>query len=262
MGNNPTTAVPRPLNPKQPKLLGDLEFGPDVKEPLGGLNPHNPHFKTIGTAFYQLLIEHAGLHKHSHILDLGCGTGRLANALPDDINYNGFDINKRFVDYCVTTYPAKRFVHADLAHPEYNKTGTIDPLHYSLPYDNRTLDIVVAIALFNHLDSATVFHYVREISRILKPRGLLFATILLLNQQSMELINSRAIPPYSFSHRTPKSWHDFAERPLFNVAHPEEAIRRLCIQSKLMIREPIRYGEWCQSKVALTGHDILIAQKV
>jgi hypothetical protein len=85
--------------------------------------------------------------------------------------------------------------------------------------------------------------------------------MILLNQQSMEFINERTAQPYLFPLRTKESWHDFAQRPLFNVAHPEEAVRRVFIKSGLMIKEPIRYGEWCGGRSALTGPDVIIARK-
>lgn len=254
------------LNPKMTCLLGDVLISKDEKKPLGGLNPYNPHFDRIGTQFHRLLIEHAGLKKHHHILDIGCGTGRLTKPLTtflEDGIYDGFDVNNRFLNYCRDNYktPNFTFTHCDVKHEEFNPTGTIDPQTFEFPYPDKTFDVVTAIAVFNHFHTSWVFQYVREISRVIKPRGIFLGTILLLNRQSMEYINTRKTQPYLFPLRTPESWHDFEQRPLWNVAQPEEGIRRVFIKSNLMLKEPIRYGEWCLSKIALSGPDVILARK-
>lgn len=246
-------------------LLHEIRVDPGTTQPLGGLNPYSPHYARIGQQFKNILIEQAGLHKKSRLLDIGCGTGRLTSSLHDFIeaDYHGFDVHPHFIDYCQQTYTNKNFhfKHVDVRHDEYNPAGLIDPATFEFPYPSRSFDVVTAIAVFNHFHTKWIFQYIRQIGRVLRPKGIFLGTILLLNQQSMEFINRRERPPYQFNHRTPESWHDFHDRPLFNVAHPEEGIRRAFIKNNLMIREPIRYGEWCESKVALSGPDVLVACK-
>lgn len=265
MGSDPIATPPTGITPRRQELLADIRVDPAQTAPLGGLNPYSPHYARIGGQFKQLLIEHAGLTNSSNVLDVGCGTGRLTSALHGFLTgeYHGFDVSKHFLGYCRKTYtkPNFHFLHCDVRHDEYNPNGAVDPTTFAFPYPHKSFDIITAIAVFNHFHTSWVFQYVRQISSLLRPKGIFLGTILLLNQQSMEFINRRQKPPYQFGHRTPESWHDFETRPLFNVAHPEDAIRRVFIKSNMMIREPIRYGEWCESKIALAGPDILIAQK-
>jgi 2-polyprenyl-3-methyl-5-hydroxy-6-metoxy-1,4-benzoquinol methylase len=258
----PATAPARLTAPKRDELLGQLTIGPAVTQPLGGLNPHNPHFDKIGTQFHQIMVEHAGLQKHHHVLDIGCGTGRLTKPLTRFLNrdtYHGFDANRRYLSYCEQY--TSNLTWCDVLHPEYNPDGALDAKTFEFPYQPRKFDVVVALAVFNHFHTSWVFQYVREASRVLKPRGVLIFTAILLNQRSMQFINGVQTQPYAFPHRTPESWHDFESRPLWNVAQPEDAIRRVCIKSNLTIKEPIRYGEWCNSPVALLGPDVIIAKK-
>lgn len=266
MGTDPLPETPAAVvAPRRPGLLHDIRVNPAETAPLGGLNPYSPHYAKIGEQFHRLLIEQAGLHQKSTILDIGCGTGRLAHPLHDFLegDYHGFDVHPHFIDYCRQTYtkPNFHFKSFDIRHDEYNPSGVIDPVTFEFPYSVNSFDIVTAIAVFNHFQTDWIFQYVRQISRILKPKGIFFGTFLLLNRQSMEFINRRRRAPYQFTHRTPKSWHDYESRPLFNVAHPEDGLRRVFIKSRLMIKEPIRYGEWCESKIALAGPDVIIAQK-
>ena len=267
MDHNPVPpAATTGLSPRRQQLLADIQINPAETRPLGGLNPYSPPFDTIGQQFAKLLADHAGLTPSTKLLDLGCGTGRLTKPLQGTLtegSYHGLDVHPRFLDFCRQTYTAPNFQfdHLDIRHDEYNPEGKIETTNARLPYATNSFDLVAAVAVFNHFHTSWVFQYVREMGRVLKPRGVLFATILLLNKQSMEFINTRKEPPYSFQHRTPESWHDFRDRPLFNVAHPEEAIRRVFIKSNLMIREPISYGQWCRTQAGLTGPDVIFASK-
>lgn len=247
----------------RPELLANIRVDPTVTAPLGGLNPYNQHYSIIGKQFHRLLIEYAGLTKNQCILDIGCGTGRLAAQLTDfSKEYHGFDVHPHFIDYCNTTYksPSVHFDCFDINHAEYNPTGKINPLEFEFPYPALKFDIVVAIAVFNHFKVEWVGHYIKQVKRILKPRGVFFGTHLLLNEQSIKFSGQRRKPPHQFAHYCDESRCDFENRPLFNIAHRETTIRRMFIDSGFMIREPILYGEWCGSSAAITGPDVVIAR--
>ncbi len=248
-----------------PAKLGELEFGPTNTKPLGGINPHNKTFDIIGQQYFKLLIEHANLTANSKILDIGCGTGRLAKQLAKFLNNNsyiGIDNNIKYIQYCTTTYPDFKFDHLDVQHDEFNPTGKINPESVELPYSDRQFDLVVVMGLFNHFKFRWAAQYMRQISRVLKPRGIFFGTFILLNQVSMGAIESKSTKrPFRFNYRSDEGWYEYQDRQLLNVALPEQALRKVFIRSSLMIKEPIRYGQWCNSQLALTGHDIIIAKK-
>ncbi len=263
MDNHPSSPITAAVNTE---FLADLPIHPGVLVPLGGLNPYNPYFDKIGVQFKNLLIGHAGLTLGSRVLDVGCGTGRLAKQLVPFLDrgyYCGFDVHPKYVEYCKEHYKGNcEFARFDLFHDEYNRFGTIDPLGFEFPYLNNSFDVVAVVAVFNHFRIEWVCHYLGQVGRVLRPRGVLLATILLLSHQSVPFIGSRVKPPYQFGYKGVESWYDFESRPLFNVAHSEAVVRRAMIRGGLMIREPIRYGEWCEAKHALAGPDMLIAVKM
>lgn len=251
----------------EPKLayrLGELPIIDDSDAPRGGINPKSPMFDKIGQQFLRLFIDHARLSKRSKVLDVGCGTGRIAKALEGFLEggkYTGLDANSRFIDYCEATYKKAKFDHCNVYHEEYNPTGTIPASTYKFPYENRSFDFVCAIALFNHIPFDSAVNYIREMIRVTKPQGTFFATFILLNQRSMQAVDKKPEHPFKFDKREHDGWYEYINRPFWNIALPEMAIRRVFVQSGMMIKDPIRYGEWCGSAAAITGHDVLVAIK-
>ena len=249
-----------------PTPIHKIDINISEKRPLGGLNPYNPNYDKIGNAFCKLLIEHAHLNSKSKILDVGCGTGRLANPvlqLLDSGQYYGFDVNSKYINYCKQRWKEYdgHFIHADIQHDEYNPNGAFDIMDYKFEYPDNSFDIAASIAVFNHFETRWVFRYIAEMTRVLKPKGILIATFLILNSLSMQNIEASSSTGFHFEYKSLDSWHKFKDRRLVNVAIPESGLRQQCIKCKLMIKEPIRYGEWCGSSLAITGHDVLIAIK-
>lgn len=260
MGGNQITKVSIEKSPVISCKLGEIRFSPESSKPLGGLNPHCDQFDIIGQQLKDILISHANYTPKSRILDIGCGTGRLAKQLRSNY-YVGIDNNKYFIEYCNDSYSMK-FTHHDVEHEEYNPNGTIKALESSLPFRDKSFDLVVCFGLFNHFHCEWILHYINDVSRVLTPRGILAFTIILLNDHSKQLISDgKTKRPFQFDYRKELSWHEFQDRPLLNVAVDEVTLRRGLLKNNLIIKEPIRYGEWCRGNNPLSGHDIIFARK-
>jgi SAM-dependent methyltransferase len=98
------------------------------------------------------------------ILDFGCGCCRVVRHLKalTKAELHGTDYNPDLISWCSR--------HLDFARFATNQSGP--PLNYTDKY----FDFVYAISVFTHLPEDLQIAWVKELSRILKPNGLLLIT--------------------------------------------------------------------------------------
>jgi SAM-dependent methyltransferase len=104
------------------------------------------------------ILKAAGLAEGMRLVDLGCGSGRLASALHGrgKFSYVGIDIIQALLDYAKTKAPSYEFIrHRGL----------------SIPQQDASADIVSAFSLYTHLLQTEIYIYLSESVRILKPGG-------------------------------------------------------------------------------------------
>lgn len=108
------------------------------------------------------------------VLDLGCGTGRhLVTLAKSGFLVTGLDISREAIK-ASGEWLASENLHADLR--EHDMTGP-------LPFEDGFFDAVVSIQVIHHAVLATITAIVREVTRVLKPGGFVFATVPKLKNQ-------------------------------------------------------------------------------
>lgn len=117
------------------------------------------HYDEIGQIAAEIVIR-CGLTSSSSIIDLGCGSGRLAKhigiRLPQ-IQYLGIDVVQELLDYAATRTP-----------PHFRYLLNYEP---NIPAPDASVDMVVAFSVFTHLYHEESFVYLRDIKRVLRPGG-------------------------------------------------------------------------------------------
>jgi ubiquinone/menaquinone biosynthesis C-methylase UbiE len=225
-------------------------------------------YRAIGDEFLVYFRQLCGLQPGHHILDLGCGAGRMAVPLAEYLSpqgsYEGMDIIRESIDWCLEhisrKFPNFRFQLADVYNKCYNPKGRYQASEYKFPFADNSFDFAFLTSVFTHMLPQEVTNYMRELKRVLKPRGKCLITWLMLNPDSEALVNEGK----SFLNVV----HPLGDCRIMNpevpedaVAYPEDKILQLYDSVGLLVEVPLRYGSWCGRAKFLSYQDICIARK-
>lgn len=224
------------------------------------------HFE-VGEEFFRYFTDLAGLKPHERVLDVGCGTGRMARPLTNYLtsgSYDGLDIVAPSIAWCKKAYAGFRnfrFHFANIHNLSYNPSGTSLASEYRFPFPDSSFDFVLLASVFTHMLPADLENYLREIARILKPDGRCLISYFLLNAVSLKLISENA-SAIQFKGELPGCRVDNLEMPEGAVAYDENRVRDLYEKYGLRILEPLRYGAWCGRKDGLSFQDLIVGSKL
>ena len=202
------------------------------------------------------LIEYCGLKPCDAVLDVGCGVGSMARSLVHYLDsqgrYEGFDINKEFIDWLqkniTQKHPNFRFKHVDIWNSNYNAKGKIVASKFKFPYESDSFDVVFLGSVFTHMLPMDLENYLSEITRVLKPNGKSLVTYFLLTPERQNLTDDKLRTGfmdtgmgYSVTNRAV---------PEEAVAYKQEYILNLYKKNNLKIIPPIKYGNLQDAIVA------------
>jgi len=123
------------------------------------------NYASTGTLLADILIDE-GLRDGNALMDLGCGSGRLASALGPRVSlkYLGYDIVPELLEYARSKSP----------------DGYEFRLNHSrrLPAESASFDFVAAFSVFTHLLHEESYLYVQDAQRVLRPGGKLVFSFL------------------------------------------------------------------------------------
>jgi SAM-dependent methyltransferase len=260
-------------------LRGIYYLPSDVRDAL--LRRHNPmvpsrreaafigdgDFAGMGRRFLEQFVGLGGLQPDHHVLDIGCGIGRMALPLTRFLNaqgeYWGFDPVPAGIKWCeahiTPHFPNFHFYVADVWSKSYNRGGRTPSAAYRFPHADGSLDFVFATSVFTHMLPEDVDNYLANIARVLKPGGVCFATYFLLND-----LTCNAAAAEDFRYPVDSSGACMAVSKVeFEkaVAFAEPFIREAHRRHGLIVDEPIRFGRWATPKGGPAYQDIVIGRK-
>lgn len=232
-----------------------------------GWIPDKEIFINSGRIQSNLILKETEVKSFHRILDIGCGIGRIALHLTKFINrgkYLGVDTIHNSVEWCnkniSTKYPSFSFLHLDVQNSLYNPYGSQNPSLVRFPFVDKSFDIVIMYSVLLHMLPEHWTNYIKEIHRLLVPKGKFFATIHAITPDSEKSIKeNKSLINFILSNNGKYYTAD--------VNLPESAIA-------VQIEDVYQYlndagfndvsfhpGFWCGTVGAKDGEDIIIATK-
>lgn len=223
-------------------------------------------FRLIGQNMARRFVDLGGLQPEYDILDVGCGSGRMAIPLTAYLSaagsYTGIDIRPRTIEWCrrhiTPEHPNFRFDCAELRNTLYARHAPGDPARFTFPYPADSFDFVIACSLFTHMLPPGTQNYLREMARVLRPGGKCFTTWYVLNRETLHGA-TRNVGIMRFDIDRGDYAVDSARVPEAALAYKEDALRLMFESAELSLQEPIHFGSWSGAANALTAQDVVIA---
>ena len=228
-------------------------------------------FRAVGDALVEQLVDAGGLRPEHRVIDIGCGSGRLALPLTGYLrggSYDGFDVDAEMVAWCRRTitprYPNFAFTLLDVANAHYNPGGAVSAGEAAFPFATARFHFAVATSLFTHLLPAGFANYAAEAARVLAPGGTLFATFCLVDDDVLARV-ARGEAAVDLRHRV----RDDAgvEFRTVDPASPEtavgfgEAYVRATLARVGLRVDAVHPGTWSGAATGLTFQDVVIAHR-
>ena len=222
---------------------------------------------SISNWFLGLFIQLADLKPDAHVLDVGCGFGRmaytLAHYLAPSARYEGFDIMGQLIEWAQqsisTKFPNFMFRKADIFNKCYNPNGAFKAVDFRFPYEEESFDLIFLTSVFTHMQGAEVRHYLDEIHRALRPGGKCLTTCFLLNGESEGLIR-KGESTQNLVHPCDDCFSSNPEVPETAIGFKENLLLGWIDERGLILTHEY-YGTWCGRPRGLDYQDILVYKK-
>jgi ubiquinone/menaquinone biosynthesis C-methylase UbiE len=209
-------------------------------------------FERAGQWFANELLRLELVTNGTRVLDMGCGSGRLALAFARsdqyqelEIEYLGMDIDRACIDWCTghitTDHPNFRFVHSDLENPSYNPDGSSSSTDYQFPVEDGSIDLVIMTSVLTHVLEDDLRHYIAEVGRVLSPSGAAFVSFFLFDDDA-EAKAGMERHGIAFPYLHGGVAFNREDHPGNAVAYRESLVRGLFADAGLTVREPVHYG--------------------
>ncbi len=227
----------------------DWEIPEDLVRMTGG-GPET--WEPISRMHMDQYARYAPIEPEHSVVEVGCGVGRdaiqLTSVLSARGRYHGVDIIRPSIEWCqrniTPRFPNFTFAFVDVLSPIHNPLGRLKVQEVQLFVPDTSVDRILLQSVFTHMFRHDVVHYLREFRRILKQGGKVFASLFVLDDETLAM--SRASGgPFRFEHPYgPGSWINDLTYPESSVGYSLEALDEMLAGAGLGWAEPLHRGAW------------------
>jgi SAM-dependent methyltransferase len=222
---------------------------------------------TLSNSFLGYFIQLASLQPDAHVLDIGCGFGRMAYALAHYLSpsarYEGLDVIGNLIEWAQQSisprFPNFAFRKVDIFNKLYNPRGALKAVDYRFPYEHDSFDLIFLTSVFTHLQGVEVRHYLDEIRRVLRPGGSCLTTCFLLDHESERLIREGK-STQNLAHPSDDCFIANPDIPEAAVGFKEELLLGWIAKRGLMVTHKL-HGTWCGRASLRDYQDVLVYKK-
>jgi SAM-dependent methyltransferase len=236
------------------------------KEPWETIHHVGSNYHSTGQHAVDLLRAHADLGPDDHVLDIGCGNGRVTRPLVETLSreggYIGFDVSRAAIRYCQRRFgplrPDFEFHHIDIHNGVYNPHGTVIESQTRFPCTDGVITLAFANSVFTHLPLEAIRRYLDETRRVLAPGGRAAFTTFVLTPAVRDWIAA------GHSTLPLKPWRDGAMTvdphwPENAVAY-DETVLRDAVESAGLTLDRVLVGDWRPHPTYAGNQDMLIVR--
>lgn len=210
---------------------------------------------SLGKGHIESYQRYLGLWPEMTFLEIGCGIGRdvfqLLPIIKEKGKYIGIDVTRDSIVWLEknisTTNPNFSFYHFDAWHQIYNPLGTKKSSDFTLPTPDHSVDRIALGSVFTHLFEDEIVHYLKEIKRVLAPKGLVYATFFLYEEKRVVASRNKSKTPFNlrFEHLHEKGC--YINDPFYKtgaVAYTHETLLSMFDKAGLKLAIPLLDGSW------------------
>jgi SAM-dependent methyltransferase len=158
-------------------------FGQDVYRQVG---------QAVAESIVGIWRRYRSEKEHPLVLDFGCGPGRVATEVKGRLpaaQLQGCDIDREAIEWAASHL-------ADIG--TFRQSPSLPPTHYA----DDSFDLVYSVSVFTHLDENQQILWLEELARLVKPDGLVIATVHgIAAQTSCSSSEMERLQSYGFAYR-------------------------------------------------------------
>lgn len=244
----------------------------EMNDWVGGSDP-----RQVGNACYQILDRYISIGESSHLLDFGCGIGRVLLSVlehrPALGKITGFDIMPQVIEFCssniATIFPKTSFELIRDSNDHYDQfiesAGKSEAVNKDqvLEHYRDTFSGVYAFSVFTHVEATDFSSLLKFVAQMMKPGGEFLFTAFLLTPFSRQSIYKRAclFPFETDAYEKDEQIFigDTRDRLGF-IAFDLLLVEKMVFDAGLVITH-IEHGAWSGSGFSSSLQDVIVVRR-
>jgi len=151
----------------------------------------NEHFKKGMSSIFQEIATRCKIDSGKHVVDLGCGVGRLAipfsKLINQDGRFYGIDVWEDGIQWCKKNLADNSNISFHHLHAKdnyyFDSELKKEDNNFRIPFiPSSSIDLFYAISVFTHLRETDCQSYFNEINRVLKKEGVAYITCFIIDE--------------------------------------------------------------------------------